>query len=151
MNKKSQEIAFQNAVDKLKQPSKRTLYRAKKNPAGVSALALCTRAVQEKTTAEQILKMPLYFAGRRVDGILEHFGEIYAYQKELPAIPPPGALFVAKGTKPDDTVVLTRLRKGATRIPENFIGIVTMQIRLLPIEGMEDVHSTWVADETIDK
>ena len=146
MNKKSQEIAFQNAVAKLqgaKQPSKRTLYRAKQNPTGVSALALCTLAVQEKTTSEQLLGMPLYFAGRRVDGILEHCGQIYAYQKEMPAIPPPGALFIAKS---NDTVVLARLRKGVTSIPESFIGIVTMQIRLLPIEGTEDVHSTWVTE-----
>lgn len=110
-------------------PSRMTLYRAGKNPAKAMALSLCEYASKNRTTAEELLNMPLHFEGRRIDGKISQDGYLYTYQTDIPEKPNKFALYVFDvGGK----LIVSRKNKIADY--DEIVGIVTMRIKLMPVD-----------------
>ena len=70
---------------KLKNPSIRSLQRAKNNPEKTNSVTLYALAEKEKTSMEEILGQPLYIAGVRVDGyFLDDYYGVVCFSTEEP-------------------------------------------------------------------
>lgn len=68
---------------KLKnEPSLRTIQRARKNPESAMARTLATLAAEQKTTIEQLLKVPLYLLNVRIDAFILVNGYAYGYKMQ---------------------------------------------------------------------
>lgn len=112
-------------------PSKRTVRRAKKEPRKSMAMSLYTAAANQKCSMEQLLGLPLYFCGQRIDGYVLYFDTIYAFSSDIPVLPPPRSLYVyhVKDALGERDIIAA---KRGLRKYDYIRGICVFEIRLLP-------------------
>lgn len=114
-------------------PSERTVRRAAKFPKQSMAISLYEAAVNQTPpkTMEEMLKLPLYFAGQRVDGYVEIGDTVYAYSKEIPPQPQMRSMFVY--LMDVNGCVFPMVGTHATKKHiKKVLGICVMEIKLLP-------------------
>ena len=112
-------------------PTYRTMLRARRNPRKSMSMSLYAAAAQENKTMEEKLGLPLYFAGVRIDGYIKIGDTIYAYCKDLPAIPKMRSLY-AYLLEVDGNVFPHVAPHAQKRYIKKFLGICVMEIKLLP-------------------
>ena len=112
-------------------PNERTIRRACKEPRKSMSMSLYAAAAKKKQSMEQLLKLPLYFCGQRIDGYVLYFDTIYAFSADMPVIPPPRSLYVfhVKDAAGERDVI--GAHRGVRKY-EYIRGICVFEIRLLP-------------------
>ena len=80
---------------------------------------------------EEMLKLPLYFAGQRIDGYVKLGDTVYAYSKELPPTPPMRSLYVFLMDMNGSVFPLVASHATKKYI-KKVVGICVMEIKLLP-------------------
>lgn len=105
--------------------SDRSLRRAKADPERAMAVTLATVAEQEKKSMEEMLGRPLYIDGIRIDGYYIRDGLLYCFSRDLPEIPPRGALYVYLADDGEYHMDKRRYIKNYV----DMVGIVTMMIQ----------------------
>ena len=114
-------------------PNERTVRRAKKEPRKSMSMSLYAAATSQTPpkTMEEMLGLPLYFSGVRIDGYIEIGDTIYAYCKDIPAIPKMRSLY-AYLLEVDGNVFPHVAPHVQKKYIKKFLGICVMEIKLLP-------------------
>lgn len=115
-------------------PSERTVRRAKKEPRKAMAMSLYEAATSQlpPRTMEEMLGLPLYFAGVRIDGYVKIGDTIYAYSKVIPPEPDVRSSYVF--LMEWNGIIFPQIAMHATKkkYVKKILGICVMVIKLLP-------------------
>ena len=125
-----------------KNPTRKTLYRARKYPEKSSAVALCTLANQQGCSPNELLKMPLYFQNRRIDGVVDVGDKTYCYTVDLPYNPSRRIKYVVEND--DGTISVV---KRYTVKKRRIIGAVTLEVTYPLLERWQDPDGNEVKDD----
>lgn len=113
-------------------PSTRTYQRIRNNPKSAISTSLYAYARQNRVTMEEVLGVPLYLLGKRIDGFVQYNGFIYAFDRETPKKPLKSCLYVFKT---DKGVALSRKSR---LLNADRIGVCVAKIKLLQTENTEE-------------
>ncbi len=120
-------------------PNERTVRRAKDEPRKSMSMSLYAAAASQTKTMEEMLGLPLYFAGVRIDGYVKIGDTLYAYSKVIPAEPDMRSSYVF--LMDWNGMVFPQVASHATKkYIKKILGICVMVIKLLPNQNYSYPH-----------